>query len=132
MQKYASRRGAQAGLEFNDEVAKNVEALGLKAWSSRPLSWCLNRKATDELKAFGDVDVLAVSPDGKIVWVTEVKDLKLCRTRGEAARRLSGYRGKLTSKGKPDDLLKHLRRVEYPTASVRSSRKPVFVYSKMV
>ena len=123
MQTYASRRGAQAGLEFNDKVAKDIEALGLKAWPSRPLSWCLNQKATDALKAFGDVDVLAVSPDGKIVWVTEVKDLKLCRTRGEAARRLSGYRGKLTSKGKPDDLLRHLRRVEYLRKNVEQLRQ---------
>jgi hypothetical protein len=113
MRKFASDRGRETGLEFNNGVARHVKALGLDTYPSVKLSWCLNQKATDELKAFGDVDVLAISPNRNIVWVIEAKDLKLCRTRGEAASRLSGYRGKLTAKGKPDNMLRHLRRVEY-------------------
>jgi hypothetical protein len=57
--------------------------------------------------------VLAVSADKKRVWVIEAKNLKLCRTEVEVASRLSNYRGELDKKGKPDDLLKHLRRVKY-------------------
>lgn len=113
MRRYSSDRGRIEGLEFNDLVAEKVRAIGLKAWPSAKPSWCLNMKATPELKKLGDIDVLAVSPDGRIVWVIEAKDLKLCRTLGEAASRLSDYRGKLTAKGEPDKLLRHLTRVAY-------------------
>lgn len=113
MRTYASRQGERAGLEFNIFVADEIRKLGLRAWPSAGLSWCLNRKATDALKMLGDIDVLAVTPDGSLIWIIEAKDLKLCRTSGEAARRLSGYRGRLSKSGKPDNLLRHLRRVDY-------------------
>jgi hypothetical protein len=87
--------------------------LGIRAWPSVKPSWCLNEKNTPELKELGDIDVLAVSPDQCAVWVIEAKDLKLCRTLGESARRLSSYRGQRDEKGRPDALLRHLRRVEY-------------------
>jgi hypothetical protein len=46
------------------------------------------------------------------VWIVEAKDLKMCRTVGEAARRLMTYRGEYRD-GKADEMMKHLRRVEY-------------------
>jgi len=113
MQVYASRQGASSGLEFNDRVAEQTRRLGLTAWASSKPSWCLNQKATPELKRLGDVDVLAVGPGGTVVWVIEAKDLKLCRTRGETARRLAEYRGRHLADGKPDKMLRHLARVEY-------------------
>ncbi len=113
MRGFSSKAGAETGLAFNQEVADALKALQLRAWPSAKPSWCLNERATDALKALGDIDVLAVSADGQHVWVVEAKDLKLCRTLGEAARRLSEYRGKLSPDGKPDKLLRHLRRVEY-------------------
>lgn len=57
--------------------------------------------------------MLAVSRDDDIVWVIEAKDLKLCRTLGETARRLANYQGRSDEKGRPDALLKHLRRVAF-------------------
>jgi hypothetical protein len=113
MRKVASVAGSEAGIAFNKRVAESLSKLCLRAWPSAKPSWCLNQKATDQLKALGDIDVLAVSPDEPCVWVVEAKDLKMCRTLGEAARRLSEYQGKLTKKGKPDKLLRHLQRVAY-------------------
>ncbi|TNC95047.1 MAG: hypothetical protein FD119_2834 [Stygiobacter sp.] len=113
MQKFSSRRGEREGLRFNDKVAEALRALGLDAYPSAKPSWCFNHKNTPEVQALGDFDVLAFTPDGTRVWIVEAKDLKLCRTLGEAARRLSEYEGKLLPSGKPDKLLRHLRRLAY-------------------
>jgi hypothetical protein len=113
MRSYTGKVGSRLGIEFNESVAEKLRYLDLRAWPSVNPSWCLNQKKTDEVVRLGDIDVLAVSPNDMVVWVVEAKDLKLCRTTGEAARRLSDYRGQMKKNGKPDDLLKHLRRVEY-------------------
>lgn len=113
MQHFASRQGARAGLEFNDAVADAVAAQGLETWVGRGMSWCLNRKQSEELDRLGDIDVLALSASEALVWVIEAKDLKLCRTLGEVARRLANYQGQTDEKGRPDALLRHLRRVAY-------------------
>jgi len=94
-------------------VARAVAGQGLQTWSERTTSWCLNRKQTDELDRLGDIDVLGVSAADNMVWVIEAKDLKLCRTLGEVARRLANYQGRTDGKGRPDALLKHLRRVAF-------------------
>jgi hypothetical protein len=117
MQKFASKRGSLEGLEFNIEVADELKRLGLEAYPSAAPSWCLNIKRTEDVARLGDIDVLAVSSDRRRVWVLEAKDLKLCRTQGEAARRLSAYRGVLKPNGKPDELLKHLQRVSFVRAN---------------
>lgn len=113
MRRYSSHAGGVEGVAFNEEVAAGLRALGLKAWDSAKPSWCLDLKKTPEVVQLGDVDALAVSREGKHVWVVEAKDLKLCRTLGEVSRRLSEYRGLSDQKGRPDSLLKHLRRVEF-------------------
>ena len=120
MRSYAGAVGSRLGVEFNEEVAGKLRQLDLRAWPSVNPSWCLNRRRTEEVVRLGDVDVLAVSPNEKVVWVVEAKDLKLCRTMGEAARRLSDYQGRIKKNGRPDDLLKHLRRVEYLRAHAAS------------
>ncbi|GAA0399336.1 hypothetical protein GCM10009093_27350 [Brevundimonas terrae] len=113
MRRFASRQGAQTGLAFNDAVAEAVAGQALETWSGRTMSWCLDRKQTEELKRLGDIDVLAYSRAENLVWVIEAKDLKLCRTLGEVARRLADYRGALDRKNRPDALLKHLRRTTF-------------------
>ncbi|CAM3121660.1 hypothetical protein EJ082_15135 [Brevundimonas diminuta] len=117
MQRFASRQGARTGLEFNAEVAQAVGEQGLNSWSERTMSWCLNRKKSDEMDRLGDIDVLGVSEADNLVWVIEAKDLKLCRTLGEVARRLANYQGRTDEKGRPDALLKHLRRVAFLRAN---------------
>jgi len=64
------------------------------------------------LKAFGDVDVLAWSRARGRVLVIECKDLHYRKTEGEIAEQLADFRGQPRSNGKPDDLLKHLNRVD--------------------
>jgi len=113
MRSYSGKVASGLGLEFNESVADKLKQLNLRAWPSVSPSWCLNHKRTEEVTRLGDIDVLAVSPNDKVVWVLEAKDLKLCRTMGEAARRLSDYRGRIKKNGAPDELLKHMRRVEY-------------------
>ena len=113
MRFFSSVSGTKIGLEFNETVAEQIRALGLRAWPSAKPAWALNCKATPEIEKLGDIDVLAVTEDGTRVWVIEAKDLKLCRTMGEIARRLSDYRGRLDEKGRPDKMLRHLLRVTY-------------------
>ena len=113
MRSYVGHAGERSGMEFNERVAAAVQAQGLLAAASVKPSACLNHKATDGLKRLGDIDVLAFSPDGKHAWVIEAKDIKLCRTLSETARRLSEYRGLTLPNGKPDNLLRHLNRVAY-------------------
>jgi hypothetical protein len=113
MRAFSGASGMKEGLEFNETVTNRITNMGLRAWSSAKPAWALNCKATPEVQQLGDVDVLAVSPDGGRVWVIEAKDLKLCPTMGEIARRLSEYRGHRSEKGQPDKMLRHLQRVAY-------------------
>jgi len=116
MRSYVGRAANLAGMAFNDQVAADLCALGLNAQASVAPWACLNHQATPIVKLLGDIDVLAISDDGQHAWVIEAKDIKLCRTLGETARRLSDYRGLKRSNGKPDNLLRHLDRVAYVRA----------------
>ena len=111
---YAGKRGHAAGEKFEDSVAGRFRKLGMEVWSRCALSWALNEKVDPK---FGNIDVLAVSPNRRRVWVIEAKNLKLCRTEAEVASRLSEYRGRTIrdSKGHetPDKMLRHIRRVQY-------------------
>jgi hypothetical protein len=113
MRRYASRQGARTGLEFNEAVSEAVAVQGLETWTGKSMGWCLNRKQTEDLDRLGDVDVLGLCRETNLVWVIEAKDLKLCRTLGEVARRLAGYQGQTDERGRPDALLRHLRRVAF-------------------
>lgn len=113
MRRYAGVRGGEAGMAFNHEVADAARSLGMRAEVDWGVARSTGAVGTPELTRLGDLDVLAVSPDRRRVWVLEAKELKLCRTLGEAARRLSEYRGVVGADGKPDKLLRHLRRVAH-------------------
>jgi hypothetical protein len=112
--RYVGEVAAAAGPRFEERVAEKLRGMGLRAWVRCKPSWALNQKVSQEL---GDIDVLAVSADGRRVWVIEAKNLRLCRTDVEVASRLYEYRGRMVIKhnGKeaPDALLRHIRRVRY-------------------
>lgn len=72
------------------------------------------------------IDVLVVDRKNSIIWVCEAKDLKLCRTLGEIASRLSEYQGRVVN-GKPDKLLRHIQRVNY----IRANTEKVGRYLKL-
>ena len=112
MRSYAGASGDRLGKEFNRTVAADLGDLGLRAWPSAKPAWCLGLKKSEELNRLGHIDVFAISTDGGCAWVIEAKDLKMCRTVGEAARRLMSYRGE-SRDGKADDMMKHLRRVAF-------------------
>lgn len=112
MRSYVGERGRIEGNEFNDTVAERLRGLGLTAYAAAKPAWCFNHKNTPAVAELGDFDVLAISPDGSRAWIVEAKDLKLCRTIGESARRLTDYEGRMVD-GKPDKMLRHLRRVAY-------------------
>ncbi|RYD85708.1 MAG: hypothetical protein EOP84_01565 [Verrucomicrobiaceae bacterium] len=111
---YAGSRSDALGMEFENKVCATLNAAGFNATPRRTLPDLLRRGMETD---FGDVDVFAISPDGKTLWVLEAKNLRLCRTEVEVAARMTEYRGKSRTddKGKerPDKLLKHLRRVSH-------------------
>jgi len=123
MRRFVGGMADRLGLEFNDQVAAAVAQLGLNARASVKPSDCLNQKATDELKRLGDIDVLAITDNGQHAWVIEAKDIRFCRTLAETASRLSDYRGVHKKDGKPDNLMRHLRRVDYVRSHVADLAK---------
>lgn len=103
------------GTNFAERVAAKLTELGWvtslrkKKWIEVQMTEILADKAG---KKFGDVDVIAFDPRSGRVLCIECKALHFHKTHGEVAEQLSDYRGELNSKGKPDDLLKHLNRIE--------------------
>lgn len=113
MRSHVGRASNAAGNAFNVRVAETLAALGLDAAPGVAPWAALNQKATPEMKLLGDIDVLAFSQDRLHVWVIEAKDIKLCRTLAETARRLSEYRGVPRHDNKPDNLMRHLKRAAH-------------------
>jgi hypothetical protein len=115
MQRWCGKRANIRGSEFTQHVARRAAELG---WSTRTevqLTEILGY-GTDadfgDVSRFGDVDVLAWDCLGSRVLVFECKHLHFHKTFGEIAEQLSDYRGRRKRNGKPDDLLKHLNRLE--------------------
>lgn len=94
---------------FNRRVADRLKELG---WNAEPDVAVSRLLKVGGLKRFGDVDVLAWSVERERVLVIECKDLQYLKTDSEIAEQLADFRGELRSNGKPDDLLKHLARVD--------------------
>jgi hypothetical protein len=113
MRRYTGKRGSEIGLAFNRRVAETARSAGLVAYDSVSPTWATNAKSSDETKRLGDIDVLAVDQRMNRIWVIEAKDLQLCRTQGETARRMADYQGITDDRSRPDKLLRHLRRVAY-------------------
>ncbi len=121
---YAGAMAKAEGEKFEESVADKLCDLGLNAKARCKISSLLNLKVPAEL---GDIDVFAINEKQGTVWVIEAKNLRLCRTEGEAASRMSEYRGRIIedSKGrlKPDKLLRHIKRVQYIREHVDALQK---------
>jgi hypothetical protein len=109
-------RSNQRGTQFCKQVA---EALGNLGWevTNREVQLteiCGQRRVDGfgDLKKYGDVDVLACCRETNRVLIVECKHLQFQKSPGEIAEQLGDYRGKNKPNGKPDDLLKHIKRVE--------------------
>jgi hypothetical protein len=101
------------GTAFNAEVADKLREVGWQAKSDVNVSSILGSL----YKPLGDIDVLAWDKDASRVLVIECKDLQFSKTLGEIADQLVEFRGALRANGKPDLLLRHLRRIEAITSN---------------
>lgn len=99
---------AGEGHSHTKKVAKHLNSEGWETRSEIAISHVLNKKTQNDP---GDIDVLAWSPNSRSIWIIECKDLSDARNHSEMAQLLSEYQGK-ESNGKPDKLLRHLRRVQ--------------------
>jgi hypothetical protein len=110
MKAWSIEATARESAEFAEDVGHRLEKLGLEVEVGVYASKILNTKTPPEL---GDIDVFAVDRARSRVWIVEVKDLGLCRSQREIALRLADYAGQVNSRGRPDPMMKHLRRVRY-------------------
>lgn len=110
MKAWSDQAAARESAEFAEDVGYRLEQLGLEVEVEVYASKILNAKVPPEL---GDIDVFAVDRERNRVWIVEVKDLGLCRSQREIALRLTDYAGQVKPGGRPDPMMKHLRRVRY-------------------
>jgi hypothetical protein len=109
MRAWSGRSRDRIGREFSEEVAARMHELGWRTETEVPVTKLL-RKGFDQ--NYGDVDVLAWRDDGKRVLLIECKDVQHRKIEGEIAEQLADFRSELRPDGKPDLLLRHLRRSE--------------------
>ncbi|WP_146002904.1 hypothetical protein [Telmatospirillum siberiense] len=108
MKSWRGKASAKRGTDFNTEVAERLRALGWQADPDVNMSAILG----SAFKPLGDIDVLAWNPQSGRVLLIECKDLKYSKTLGEIAEQLADFNGEVRENGKPDDLLKHLNRID--------------------
>lgn len=115
MTKWIGKKRADRGLCFNERIANAAKAAGFEA-RANTLVRSISGRRKDE--AFGDFDALIWSPTDRLLAIVECKDLFFAKTAGEAAEQLSNFRGKANRRGKPDELAKHLGRVQWARENI--------------
>lgn len=108
MKAWAARAADARGAMFTREVAAAFRELGWKTDIEVKLTKILGRSLDRD---YGDVDVLAWQPDGRIL-IIECKDVQFKKTHGEICEQLADFRGELRPNGKPDYLRRHLDRMD--------------------
>lgn len=108
MRSWIGRKAERRGHEFNLLVEERLKRLGWKTRANLKLDGILNMKLDLD---YGDVDVLAWREEDARVLCIECKRLNKDMTVGQIAERLAEYRGEDDSKGKPDRLKRHVRRL---------------------
>jgi hypothetical protein len=109
MKRWAGESRKRMGQEFSEAVAKRLRGLGWNTETEIRVTKLLKKGFERD---YGDVDVLAWRQDTSRVLVIECKDVQHRKSEGEIAEQLADFRGELDSDGKPDLLLRHLRRIE--------------------
>jgi hypothetical protein len=109
MKRWAGESRKRMGREFSEAVAKRLRQLGWNAETEVRVTKLLKKGFERD---YGDVDVLAWRADTNRVLIIECKDVQHRKTDGEIAEQLADFRGELDTDGKPDLLLRHLRRIE--------------------
>lgn len=108
MRKYKSDLDGKRGQEFEIEVKQQLDQLGWRTLHAKNVSDIFGKPME---RNFGDVDLLAMSPDKTRLLVIECKDMLDSMTPGEIAEQMSKFQG-TTISGKRDLLRKHLDRLE--------------------
>jgi hypothetical protein len=96
-------------LAFNSEVASRMRELDWQVEQGIKLTKLLGRSFDRD---YGDIDVLAWRPASGRVLIMECKDLQFQKTMGDIAEQLADFRGEVEADGKPDNLKRHLDRLE--------------------
>jgi hypothetical protein len=109
MKAWTGEVNSRRGHEFNLNVARRFAVAGFKTSVETPVS-AITGVSSD--KNLGDVDVLAWKADNSVVIAVECKSLHFAKTLGEIAEQLRRFRGQTDSSGRPDELLKHLKRLD--------------------
>jgi hypothetical protein len=120
MKAWVGKANNERGHEFNEEVSNRLQQLGL----------CIELEATiqkitgkPQSKDLGDIDVLAWDKKKSKIYILECKNLHFAKTLGEIAEQLNRFRGVIDKKGKPDELAKHLRRVQWAESNTETLSK---------
>lgn len=121
MKRWLGKIRDEEGDRFEDAVEERVGSLGLE--KRRGIT--LNEITQSDMAGvdYGDIDVLCWNNASGDVFVIECKNFDLAKTYSETCERLSKMRGELKANDKPDDLLKHLNRVEQVTLHIDDVRK---------
>ena len=109
MRQYAGHARRRDGLKFNVEVAQKMKSLGWETQIEVAITKIVGKRLD---RNYGDVDVLAWNVATCRILLMECKDLQFRKTHGEIAEQLTDFAGVVKDNGKPDSLLKHLKRVE--------------------
>ncbi|HEX2654636.1 MAG TPA: hypothetical protein VHN11_13415, partial [Xanthobacteraceae bacterium] len=109
MKAWAGKVRNKMGKEFGAEVAARLKELGWQAETEVRITKLLGKGFDAD---YGDVDVLAWNLELGRVLLVECKDVQHRKTDGEIAEQLLDFRGELDESGKPDHLLRHLRRID--------------------
>jgi len=107
MKRWRERVVAREAAQFEVRVVERLAAFGWHARQGVKFPQVLGKPLPEDP---GDIDVLAWHQDGRVMLL-ECKDLQFAKTPSEIAKQLSKFRGKADEKGRPDLLLKHLKRV---------------------
>lgn len=109
MRKWVGWIRDRRGAEFTLECEQSLESLGWQTWRERSLGELLKMP---DLEEYGDIDVLAYyRPTGRVLLI-ECKQLTLAKNPSEIVRQMQEFRGLSSKDGKPDRLLRHVRRVD--------------------
>ena len=93
---------------FAELVAARLEELGWQTETEVKVTKLLRKGFPQD---YGDVDVLAWRDGSARILLIECKDVQYRKNESEIAEQISDFRGELKPNGRPDLLLKHLRRV---------------------
>lgn len=115
MNSWAGKARDKMGKEFSSEAGARLKELGWEVETEVRITKLLGKGFDLD---YGDIDVLAWRRDSGRVLLVECKDVQHRKTDGEIAEQLLDFRGELDENGKPDLLLKHLRRIELVKAHV--------------